>query len=105
MLDTIELTLYEDADRRSNPRFVRIVRAKVSTWWPATQKNSTIIEMDNRNQHHVTQDYATVTHLLTCDEHEDADHGADPLATAIDELGRARDGYQRYLGEVLDIRD
>lgn len=75
MLDTIELTIYRDDDKPGRP--IRIVRAHITQWWPEwAGATGTRILTTCGDAVHVSQSYELVSHLLTSDESEDADHGA-----------------------------
>lgn len=72
MLDAIELTLYRDDDKPG--RAIHIVRAHITQWWESSA--GTFIRTTCGDEARVTQSYELVSHLLTSDESEDADHGA-----------------------------
>lgn len=75
MLDTIELTLWQPPGRKSSPRRVQLVRSHILRWMPEHSGDGTIIKQMDGEQVYVAQSYELVTHLLTSDESEDADHG------------------------------
>lgn len=120
MLDTIELTLYRDDDKPG--RSIRIVRAHITQWWPEwAGETGTRIRTTCGDTVHVSQDYALVTRLLTCDEQEE---DCDPFPhidekhlypfyfsgkrfkDAIRNIQRCEaDAQLRNLDDILDPRD